>query len=254
MKLVIDMNIGERIANLRKVKQMTQQQLGEALYVNDKTISSWENNRTEPNLEMIIQLSEIFECSASFLIYGEIEKNDVETEIKIRLTEAEYKDLEHKLKKESIFIKESRQKDTYYQPTYRKFVTDDVITEWLRIGERGNKKIVNYKHWYDNMYCDEFEVEIDNSENLDKIFTILSLEKLALVDKVRKNYLYKDKYEFSLDKVTDLGYFVEIEVKKYEKEILEEYDNLLKIAKKFGLNLDHIDKRGYPYYFIEREP
>lgn len=253
MKLVIRMSIGERIANLRKAKQMTQQQLGEALYVNDKTISSWEKNRTEPNLDMVIQLSEILECSASFLIYGEITKNDVETEIKIRLTEEEFKNLERKLKKEARFTKESRQIDTYYQPTYRKFVKEGDITEWLRIGERGNKKIVNYKNWYDNMYCDEFEVEIDNSANLDKIFNVLGLKKLALVDKVRKNYVFQNKYEFSLDVVKGLGCFVEIEVKKYDAEILEEYDNLLKLAKSFGLNLDHIDKKGYPFYFIEKE-
>lgn len=35
------------------------------------------------------------------------------------------------------FIKKSYQLDTYYQPTYRKFVKDneEVIDEWLRIGK-----------------------------------------------------------------------------------------------------------------------
>lgn len=63
--------------------------------------------------------------------------------------------------------------------------------------------------------------------------------------------LYLNKYEIALDKVENLGYFVEIEVKHYTKEIGEEYDNLIKLAKDLGLNLNAIDKRGYPYYLIE---
>ena len=100
------------------------------------------------------------------------------------------------------------------------------------------------------MYCDEYEVEIDNSENLDKIFGILGLEKIAIVDKYRKTYLYLDKYEIALDYVKDLGHFIEIEVKEYSKEPIEEYGDLLKLAKSLNLKLDNIDKRGYPYHMI----
>ncbi len=31
---------------------------------------------------------------------------------------------------------------------------------------------------------------------------------------------------------------------------MEEYDKLLELAKQLNLNLDNIDKRGYPYHFI----
>ena len=115
------------------------------------------------------------------------------------------------------FLNETKQLDTYYQPSYRKFLKSGEINEWLRIGKRGNKIILNYKNWHDNMYCDEYEVELDNDEN--------DLEKKEkdktskLVDKKRKTYLYLDKYEIALDYVQDLGYFIEIEVKKYKKDI-----------------------------------
>lgn len=244
------MSFGERISKLRKSKNLSQQELAEKIFVSDKAISSWENDRTEPGLEMIIKLSEIFDCSASYLIYGDIERCDVETEIKIKLDEREFKRLDFLMKRDAVFLNESKQLDTYYQPTYRKFTGKDVINEWLRIGERGNKKILNYKNWYD-IHCDEYEVEIDNTENLDRIFKVLGLEEIAVVDKVRKTYLYLEKYEVALDYVERLGYFVEIEVKKYEKEIMEEYDLLLKVAKELGLNLDEIDRRGYPYYLIK---
>ncbi len=55
------MSYGERISKLRQSKNITQKELASKLYVTDKTISSWESNRTEPSLEMIIKLSEILE-------------------------------------------------------------------------------------------------------------------------------------------------------------------------------------------------
>ncbi len=251
INLVMKMNLGERIGDLRKRKKWTQNDLANKIFVTDKTISSWESNRTEPSLETIVKLSELFDCSASYLIYGNTKKNDVETEIKVKLSENEFQEIEIFMKSNAKFLNESNQVDTYYQPSYRRFLKDnnEIINEWLRIGIRGNKKILNYKNWYDN-YCDEYEVEIDDENNLDKIFKILGLENIAVVDKVRKTYFYLNKYEIALDCVKNLGYFIEIEVKNYDTSFIEEYDKLLKLAKELNLNLDNIDKRGYPYHFI----
>ena len=244
------MDIGKRISNLRKKKKITQLELANKLFITDKTVSSWESGRTEPSLDILINLSEVLDCNVGYLIYGDSTKNDIETEVKIRITESEYKELIEFMNNNAIFLKENNQLDTYYQPTYRKFLNDNEINEWLRIGKRGSKIILNYKNWHDNMYCDEYEVEIDNSETLDRIFGILGLEKIAIVDKYRKTYLYLDKYEIALDYVKDLGHFIEIEVKEYSKEPIEEYGDLLKLAKSLNLKLDNIDKRGYPYHMI----
>lgn len=246
------MKIGNRIKDLRNEKKITQKELADILFVSDKAVSSWEANRTEPSLELIVKLSELFDCSTSYLIYGEVSKSDIETEIKIKLSEDEYENLELLMEREAKFLKENHHIDTYYQPVARKFVKEGIINEWLRIGERGNKNIINYKNWYDN-YCDEYEVEIDDVNNLNKIFDKIGLEKIAVVDKVRKTYFYLDKYEVALDKVKDLGYFVEIEVKKYEKAADLEYDELLRVAKRINLNLDNQDRRGYPYYLLDKK-
>lgn len=244
------MNVGEKISKLRKSKGLTQLDLAEKLFISDKAISSWEQNRTESSLEMLVKISEIFDCSIGYLVYGDNPKSSVETEIKIKISEKDYKRLLNFMTQKAQFIKESNQVDTYYQPTYRKFLNDKEVNEWLRIGERGNKTILNYKNWHDNMYCDEYEVEIDNKDNLDRIFKILDLEQIAVVDKKRIIYFYLEKYEISLDFVKDLGYFIEIEVKKYTKSPIDEYSDLLKLAKNLDLNLDNIDKRGYPYHII----
>lgn len=246
------MDLGNRIAHLRKRKGWTQNDLADLIFVTDKTVSSWELNRTEPSLETLVKLSELFACSIGYLIYGDAEKSDIETEIKLKIGKDEFENIELFMKKCAVFLNESIQIDTYYQPTYRKFLKkgDEIIDEWLRIGVRGNKKILNYKKWHDNMYCDEYEVEIDDENHLDKIFKVLGLEKIAIVNKVRRTYFYLHKYEIAFDYVQDLGYFIEIEVKNYDTSAIEEYDKLLQLVKKLNLNLDHVDKRGYPYHFI----
>ena len=244
------MNCGKRISDLRKQKNLTQKELADILFVSDKAISSWELNRTEPSLEFVMKLSEVLECSVSYLIYGDNQKNDIETEIKIKLTENEFKYLDSFMNRNAKFLNESNHHDTYYEPSCRMFLNDNKITEWLRIGKRGNKKILTYKNYHDNNYCDEYEVEIDDTKNLDKIFNALGLIKICVVDKKRKSYFYLDKYEVSLDFVNTLGYFIEIEVKKIETNQQEEYDRLLKAAKDINLNLDNIDTRRYPYQII----
>ena len=245
-------DIGKRISELRKKKKLTQAELGNIMHVSDKTISSWESNRTEPSLNDIVILSEAIDTTPTYLLYGNIEKLDLETEIKIRLNEKEFKYLRSFMASNAKYLKTTNQVDTYYNPKHRSFIEEDEITEWLRIGKRGGKTILNYKHWYDNKYCDEYEVELDNDENMDRILSILGLERIAVVDKERSTYFYKDKYEVALDKVESLGYFIEIEVKEYDKGIdpSKEYDALLKVARELNLDLNNIDKRGYPYHII----
>lgn len=246
------MGIGKRICEIRKKCGMTQDELANKLFVSDKTVSSWESERTEPSLDIVTNISEVLEVPISYLIYGTDSKMDIETEIKIRLSEIEYNCLKEKLDKIAEFKSDSRQVDTYYQPTNNPFLKEgnEDVLDWLRIGIRGNKKILNYKHWYQNKYCDEYEVTIDDEDNLGKIFKILDLEVIAVVDKSRLRYMYQDKYEISLDSVLELGYFVEIEVKNYDLGPKEEYDKLLEVVKAFNLNVKNIDKRGYPYHLI----
>ncbi len=248
--------LGDKIKEIRKRKNISQQELADKLFVSDKTISSWEKNRTEPNLDMIVKICDILDISVSHLIYDNIDKNNIETEIKIKLEEDEYNRLKHFFEHNAEFKKENNQLDIYYQPTYRKFIPENInetVDEWLRIGKRGNKIILNYKNWHKNKYCDEYEVEIDDYENLDKIFKILGIEQIAVVDKTRFTYFYLNKYEIALDYVKELGYFIEIEIKKYDKSFLEEYDDLLNMSKNLNLNLSNIDNRGYPYHIITKK-
>lgn len=48
--------IGKFIAILRKANGMTQKELGDRLYVSDKTVSRWENDESLPELNLIPSL------------------------------------------------------------------------------------------------------------------------------------------------------------------------------------------------------
>lgn len=64
--------IGKFIADLRKKKGMTQEQLGDKLGVTNKTISRWENGNYMPDIEMLSLLSKEFDVTINELITGEI--------------------------------------------------------------------------------------------------------------------------------------------------------------------------------------
>lgn len=88
------MTVGKRIAKLRKERKLSQKELATLLFVADKTISSWEIDRTEPSLEMLVKLSDVFGCSMSFLIHGEEDHMDAQQEITIKLSKDEFRYLE----------------------------------------------------------------------------------------------------------------------------------------------------------------
>lgn len=63
--------IGKFIAELRRGKKLTQEELGERLGVTNKTISRWENGNYMPNIEMLQLLSAEFGVSINELLCGE---------------------------------------------------------------------------------------------------------------------------------------------------------------------------------------
>lgn len=62
------MNIGLNIANLRKEKNLTQEELANLINVSPKTISSYETNRSIPNIEILILLSKVLNTSINDIL------------------------------------------------------------------------------------------------------------------------------------------------------------------------------------------
>ena len=66
---------GKFIAELRKEKNMTQQDLADLIPVSREAVSKWERGKSCPNNQILIKFSEIFNISIEELIYGERKNN-----------------------------------------------------------------------------------------------------------------------------------------------------------------------------------
>lgn len=85
------MAFGEILANLRKAKGLSQEQLAEKLGITRQTISKWELNQSTPDIDYLVQISELFCVSTDYLIKGEQSANATNVDI----TNSESKDTEH---------------------------------------------------------------------------------------------------------------------------------------------------------------
>jgi len=182
---------------------------------------------------------------------------DKEIEIKIPLDEIRFYELKEKLKQIAKFEKISKQTDEYFTPSDRNFIEPEYPFEWLSIRRRGEKVILNYKHFYPENFhtfthCDEFETEITNLNQLNKIFSALNLKKLVTVEKEREIYK-NDEFEIALDKVKELGYFIEIEAIKDLGTVEETREKFFEFAGNLGIDTSKTDKRGYPYLLMEKK-
>ena len=71
--------IGKFIAALRKANGMTQKDLGEKIFVSDKTVSRWECDESLPELSLIPSIAEIFGITTDELLRGERNNPDRES-------------------------------------------------------------------------------------------------------------------------------------------------------------------------------
>lgn len=67
------MELHKQIKKYRTELNLSQEQLAEKVYVSRQTISSWENNKSYPDINSLILLSSVFETSIDSLIKGDIE-------------------------------------------------------------------------------------------------------------------------------------------------------------------------------------
>lgn len=63
--------VAKNLKKFRVVKNMTQDQLAEKLFVSRQTVSGWENDRTQPDVDTLCRISEVLEVPVEDLIYGE---------------------------------------------------------------------------------------------------------------------------------------------------------------------------------------
>ncbi|WP_308557577.1 DUF3955 domain-containing protein [uncultured Lactobacillus sp.] len=69
------MEFSDQIKQLRKENQLSQTQFAEKLHITRQAVSNWENNRNLPDLEMLIEISQVFHISLDQLILGDSDMN-----------------------------------------------------------------------------------------------------------------------------------------------------------------------------------
>lgn len=67
------MELGEQLKAYRQKVQLSQEELANRVYVSRQTISNWENNKTYPDVNSLVLLSEVFQVSLDQLIKGDID-------------------------------------------------------------------------------------------------------------------------------------------------------------------------------------
>ena len=62
------MDLGKKIIEMRKNKNLSQEQLAETLNVSRQTISNWENGRFYPDIDALVKISKYFNISLDDLL------------------------------------------------------------------------------------------------------------------------------------------------------------------------------------------
>ena len=136
----------------------------------------------------------------------------IEIEVKVRVREPE------RIKQDlgilgSKFLKKEYQEDTYFKSPFRSY---EETGEILRVRKQNTgSDVVTFKGARLESEIearDEIDVNIESSSKFIKLLKKLGYEPWITVEKEREVYQH-DKFTVSLDKVKDLGYFMEIEAK-----------------------------------------
>jgi len=183
--------------------------------------------------------------------------DNIEIEIKLKLDDEQVVTVLSNIKSKAVLKAESQQKDSYFVPIDDNYLDEKFPYKWLSIRERGNDKILNFKHFYPegaekHSYGKEYEVKIDNIDNLVLIFEELKIKNIVTVEKNRVTYQYEDLYEITIDNVVGLGYFMEIEALKKIGTPEETKSTMIEFVKSLGVDNLNIDYRGYPFLLLNK--
>lgn len=162
--------IGKFILNLRKEKNMTQQELAEKLKVTDRAISNWENGKNMPDLSLFKSICDVFDITINELLSGE------------KLQKDEYQEkLEENIINTVIYEKAKRK-------TYKKIFCYTLVTIIIFIivlfgslfiidNERmSENKPVLFSTWGNKNYIFSYEY---SKQNMDKYIKRYFLRNMA---------------------------------------------------------------------------
>jgi len=167
----------------------------------------------------------------------------LEVEVKAKIKNLE--EFKKRLKETNAkFLKTEIQEDLYFNHPCRDFAETD---EALRIRKINDKTFLTYKgKRLDAETKTREEIEINCGEEISEILTRLGFKTVANVQKDRKEYEF-EKLHICVDKVEQLGNFVEIEGKN-----LTDKDKIFEILKFFGIEKGETLTLSYMELLMEK--
>ena len=89
--------IGSFLKELRKEKELTQEQLAETLNVSRRTVSRWETGSNMPDLDLLMEMADLYQVELRELLNGERKNEPMNKELKETVLQvAEYSNAEKK--------------------------------------------------------------------------------------------------------------------------------------------------------------
>ena len=120
--------IGQKISSLRKEQHMKQNELADTLFVTHQAVSKWENGKSIPSIEVMYELTKLFNVSIDYLLDdSEIMDDDYETLLRNYPREAIIREM---LQKEAL---EEEMNKIFYllNATERKRIIDQLIHQFF---------------------------------------------------------------------------------------------------------------------------
>lgn len=182
---------------------------------------------------------------------------DREIEVKLQITKNDYEKYLSLLLKNGSCHTKKEQNDIYFSPIYRSFFGREINDECLRIRVMKDRNILSYKKIFfgesdDDIHLEEHESDISDLEQVIKILNCLDIEKVLTLHKIRDSFIYQGIFEISLDKVTDLGYFIEVEVKDSTLSVSAANQKLKELISSLGLSFSSRNLDGYANMLYEK--
>jgi len=139
------MNIGERIAMLRKERGWNQQQLADKINVSQSTLAMWETDKRRPNTDALNDLADIFNVSLDFLMCRTNKRRYFE------LTDKDTKDIAKQAQQIIDGMNADASVNFYGEPmtNEQKQSMKDIIEMGLRINKEKAKKKFTPKKYRD---------------------------------------------------------------------------------------------------------
>lgn len=182
---------------------------------------------------------------------------NIEVEIKVKIDN--FEEIKEKVSRIGKLVKSIKQIDDYYIPFHKDyFIHKPFPVEYLRVRTNPDKvvfeytKTINMRKDGDYDYAEEYETEIKNKEEFEKILEFLDFFKKVTIEKQRE-YWMCDNIEVALDYVKDLGYFIEAEAKGDFKNEIEAKKACIDFLENLGIkDVENKQiKMGYPQILLE---